>query len=288
MKTEYEIQSHHQNSVEQDALPPSQDEPKPTTDDIIIRGVDSYEPQPTPENQPDFDTLFETIKAEYKQEFETGLDFKVKSELVAQIFSSYKNPEIPNGYVNLNDMRLVITQQISDALGRHLMQAQVIENEWIPAAKLRPHWTPQYDKPTDFLVKDIPVLEAREEAHLNMVEYLNELQPIDKEVAFELTDAYVARFIEDARVEVVAILVQRQKDLKAELKRQKEELDRKAKELEENEKRADNVISELQVTITQLKDELSSTRTEVKQRDIEMLNNEMDVHLIKEAQGLAA
>ncbi len=287
MMTENSTLTRQQTNVEQQALFPTAQEPELTTDDVVIRGVDSIETPDTLENKPDFDTLFESIKAEYKVEFEDALDSKVERELVAQIFRSYKNKDVPNGYVNLNEMRIVIAQEISSSLERHLIQAQVIDNDWIPSARLRPHWTPKYDKPTDFLVKDIPMLEAREEAHLSMVEYLNVLQPIDKEEGFALTDAYVSRFIEEARHEVVAILVQQQEELKAEVERKKKALERNKQDLEESRLRADDKISELQQTIAHLTSELSASHIELGDRDIEMLDNEMAAYIANEAKVAA-
>ncbi len=250
-----------QKNVEQEALFLVKSEPEPTTDEIIIRGTDTYAPA---EPEAEEDSHEDRVKALFEQEkidFHTLLDFKIKKELVAQLFKDQPD-YIPKGAVNLVDVQEMLSSHITQAIESNSHQANYIDMVSIPKARTR-YETPVKDIPGDiaYLVKDIPTLEAREDSYIAMAEYLTDYLPEGDEKLFRLTEEYVLRLLPDARAEAVDILKQ---------------------QLEEEKRRAELAIKELESTIGILSAELTDARSEVSQRDVQMLDSEMDAHLAQE------
>ena len=281
MMTEYT--PHTQTLLERDALSPSAPEPERTTDDVIIRGVDTYKEELLEKIEDSYDEQVEALFTQEVTDFHTLLDFKVKGEIVAQLFKA--RPEgVANGSINLTEVRAVLTNHIAQAMESNNHQAQYIDNVAIPKARTR-FEAPVKTIPGDihYLNKDIPLLEAREDSYMKMVEYLNVLQPSTVDDSYDLAEAYIARILPEARQEAIDIL-----------KLQKEQAEAEKKKAEAAQQKAELKIEQLETTIDTLQVELAETREEVAQRDVQMFDAEMEDHLstvddlTEEAKRLAA
>jgi len=264
-----------QPTAERDALFPTAQEPELTTDDIVIRSSDSYIPGSEEATEDPYELQVAELVAQEKADFQALLDFKLKSELVAQLFKT-QSPDVPKGSINLTEVQAVLSTQIAQASGSYIQQATFIDTESIPSAKGR------FEAPADkvslddkaeqpkvvipYLEKDISLLEAREDSYLAMVSYLSEYQPTSSDALLDLTEAHIQRLLPDAQREAIDILRQQRTELKA----QKEQ--------------ADAQIANLEKQINVLSVELDKTRAEVDQRDIQMYDLEMQDHLAEVTQ----
>lgn len=199
------------------------------------------------------------------REFHTSMLFKVREELVAQLFTTSDPESADIGYINLQAIVEVIAKETKDEKDHSFAQATYLSNSAIPAARNRPSFDPSLKNPSDYLTKDIPVLEAREEAHLAMVSYLEQYQQATDEDRTEFAELFVRTLLPEARKEASAIITQ----LQYELEEQKRQIDQKIAKLE---KKRRTILEGSQHDET---------------RDSEILHNEQVSYLTEQAKGLA-
>lgn len=230
----------------------------------ILIGEDSLETSLDP-----YEAQVATIFEKEKENFHALVDFKVKSELVAQLFKSH--PEgIAKGSINLTEVQSLVATLVAHDRDINNEHAQTMDNKIIPQARNR------FEVPitptqgvTPYLEKDVPILEAREDAYVLMTNYLHEYGSVSQDEYRDRTEAIVARLLPEARQEAINIL-----------KEQRELLLAQAKE-------ADKKIGALE-------QELGIAKAETEGRDIEMYDKEMEAHLAEvdhltdEAKKLAA
>lgn len=243
--------------------------PRPTTDEVIILGEDTYETPaeaqanateadtPTAENQAYLSTV---------QELDSWLVMKVKNELVAQVFKG----GIEDGAVNISNVASMLQKEIMLEKDKHFQAAIYLENDVIPHAGLRLQANLVSSAPYTYWKNDITNLWNRVEVHQQMVSYVEKLEQTGNDWAYDLSENYIIRTRNEAREEALSILLQ-----------QKEEL-------ELRKKADDDRIAKLEGAIEQLAGELNLANDKITQRDMQILDNEMTRHLQKEGIELAA
>jgi len=206
----------------------------PSESDIVMREPDYEEELPFPPNVipnenvfvfPDSEAYAEALEDDerhifegHQEVFHSSFTFKVRNELVAQLFQSYADKDRTDDSIDFKHVATEIGKEVTAERDRHFMNANYLANTAIPAARLRPSYTPDYKNPSDYLQKDIPVLEAREEAHRAMSSYLEEFTPKSPEAALEFAEQLTRQFLPEARAEVAKILAEQIEALEAQKK----------------------------------------------------------------------
>lgn len=242
--------------MERDALSPSE----PATDEIVVLGYDSHpirtevlpvvpgqEKQLTPEEKRNM-RIDHDAKA-MMREFDGWLQFKVKTELVSQIFKGLKkvdseqeaeeneglteqeiaDKDIEKKYIDITKIAAIISTEVTEFSNTHYQSARGLENEIIPEAEMRDSPVLDSKNPSIYWKKDVSNLFERVDVHDEIVARIELLGVKDPEVMDAFVDAYIARANEDARDEVIKILLQQKNDLESQGIKQA----KKIKELED-------------------------------------------------------
>ena len=146
---------------------------------------------------------------DHYEEFHSGFIFKIRNELVAQIFRSFNDTDIPEGSIDFMNLAEMMQKEVTSEKNFHFMQAQYLDVTAIPAARTRPVFSESYSgNPSAYLERDIPHLEAREEAHLAMNEYLDAFLPVATEERVDFAEQLARQFLPEAKNEALKILTE--------------------------------------------------------------------------------
>jgi len=258
--------SHKQTLAERDALHPTE----PTTDEVIILGEDAY-PSRTELIPVSQEQLLERNPNSgfyaAVQELDGWLLFKVKNELVGQIFDPHSTDRQS---VNIAAVATTLQAEIAAEKAKHSESAAKLENETIPSAGMRTEPEMNSKNPYIYWQKDVENLWERVEVHMNMVEYIDAFEGTGEDWLYDLSEQYIARAREGARDEAIQILLQ-----------QREELEEKKRHDAER-------IEQLEAKLGVLTAEKEQAQAELQERDMQLLDDELVTHLTEEAEKLAA
>ena len=239
--------------------------------DVIIRSENSYEEaasdahevattevEVTREGRVDEGTAVELTA------LDSWIEFKVRNELVAQIFKS----EVDDGLVNIADVATIITTEFEAERKKHEMNVARIRTTVIPRAELRTE--PIFNDSTAYWTKDIDNLVIRADIHQDMIGYIEGIQATGEDGLYSLAEEYISRTVTEARDEALAILLTQKQSLEA------------AKQVD-NER-----IAALQETIHILEVELAAANQQIQERDTALLDSEAEAYLRRDANIFAA
>lgn len=190
------------------------------------------------------------------------LEFKVRNELVAQIFKN----EVDEGLVNIADVTRVISAEMELEREKHQMSVTHIRTVVIPRAEKRNQ--PTFSDSTAYWKKDLDNLEARATIHQDMVGYIHAIQNTGEDALHSLAEEYIGRTITEARDEALAILVEQKQSLEAQ-------------NTEDTER-----IAALEETIRMLQAELADATQQIQERDTALLDYELEAQLQKGTNSL--
>lgn len=280
--------SRSENSAPEPTIPTTNAD----TDSHFIRSNNSYPEKITYE---DYSRELEERNQEIVKEdtasrvveLDQWLQFRVRSELMDQKFTSLElKEEAPQ--TNIFAVKAVLQKELEDQQDANLLAAFRIENETIPRALSRQ--TTLHGNALAYSVHDVDNLRNRSAAHLNMYDYIqiirtpSELlskqgdkdvddetrQKLEDEMLFSLAEAYIGRTKEDANIQVAAYLDSQMKTLEY------EKATLEAKSLKDVER------------IAELEAELEKVTRQRDDRDLQLLDQELNQHLEKQAVDLAA
>ena len=225
--------------------------PVVTTDDIVVRGIDSY--IPLVEAVKTYEEIVEIgTKVQYK-EFQDWLNWRVKNELVSQIFHGLGEPDLQ---LNIHSVHDVIWKEITSQRDHHFQSAAHIENTLVPLATSRPTARPEIAG--YYWQKDVPNLEARGEIHAAVSQRISTtLAVLSENALYDFTEDYIKELKLEAQQESLKIAKQRINDL--ELEEQRNQLQ----------------ITELQTIAATLAAQLEKSKVEVADRDVALHEYEM-------------
>ena len=225
MKTEYAIQTQHQNNVEQDALFPTSQEPELTTDDVIIRGEDSAEHPFKSFDIESFDPeeRFERTVASLRYEYDKVLDFNVKNDLVAQLFD---DSIVTSGAFDTKRVARLIEKQMRVEKDRHATAVDYITDSAIPTAERRlelvaeelatgthtPQELSKLQKRVTNLENDVTNFDLRMNAHQRLADHIKAQYAslvIGEDGFIGAAEAAIVSLGDSAKSEVEAIYAER-------------------------------------------------------------------------------
>ena len=226
-------------------------EPEPTTESRIVRGEDVY--IPLPEEDKSYQTIVEIgTEVQYK-EFQDWMNWRVKNELVSQIFHGLGQADLQ---LNIRSVRDVIWKEITSQRDHHFQSAAHIENTLVPLATARPTARPEISG--YYWQKDISNLEARAEIHAAISQRISTTLAV-------LGDSELYDFAEDYT-----------KELKLEAQQEALKIAKlRITDLEHEEQRNQQQMTELQTIAATLAAQLEKSKTAVADRDIELHEYEM-------------
>jgi|GEM_PF-2189742 len=136
------------------------------------------------------DRMFATAK----KELDTWLLFRVKNELVVQLYRNRMHGQP----LSMSDVEVVLQKEITLERDTHFQTAFRIESEDIPQARLRelPEGVYKYSK------CDVDMLWDWEETHTRMVEYIQTIEQSGEGWLSDMAGHYVARAYDIAEDEV--------------------------------------------------------------------------------------
>ncbi|MDB5160022.1 MAG: hypothetical protein JWO99_285 [Candidatus Saccharibacteria bacterium] len=238
------------NTYSEVTLPKNTTEPTTDSNEVIVRGTDEYLEQP--EQTKTYEQIVEEgVEAQYG-EFKDWLNWRVKNELVAQIFHGLGQDNLQ---LNIGSVRDVIRKEMTSQRDHHFQSATHIDTTVVPLAKMRPEAQP--DIPGYYWQKDVPNLEARSEIHLEVSERISQFAMLDETALYDLSEKYIRELNVEAQKEALTIAVQ------------------KIKDLEEQERKNKLEMVDLKSVAAVLAEQLKKAEAHIADRDIELHEYEM-------------
>jgi hypothetical protein len=253
-----------QTLMERDALYPSQPKPDTLTNDQIVpsensTGLESFVQQSDKTAE---ELIVDGISLELSQ-FEAWLGYRVKNEVLRQIFDK----EIPEGEIDITAVASIVKNEVETERDRRFQSSMELENDTIPTAALRQ--LPDEKSPTSYWRKDVANLEVRSGIDSGLSSLLDTIADTGEDGLRDLSEVLIAEVHNEARDEAIRILVQQERDLRQQHDRDQEQ------------------IQSLREKVVTLHNELQSAKQDIQDRDLELLNQEVETHLRSE-QSLAA
>lgn len=214
-----------QTLAERDALYPSSVE-EVTTSDVILISEDAAETTPEDKVEEKYEDKVERTLNDKKHEYNFVLNFRVKNELIKQIFNDI---DVDTGAINIDAVAQVIKKEVTAIKDEHFQSALYVENTLLPAAHVS-----QQIGISQYSPRDVENLSVRADAHLAMIEYIEQNAPSNSDGYTELSEAKIRELLPVARDEALAILIQ-----------QREEFERQERVAEERRQRIDRAIRTL-------------------------------------------
>jgi hypothetical protein len=254
MAYENEITSARSTSEELPTLPSMEqtEEYKVTTSDVIILGEDALNSAETYK-----EIMSEVVDEEIKAEvvaLDFWIEFRVKNELVSQIFSNIDAKDLQ---IDISSVQDVVTTEIE--LQKTNLETAVsrIESSSLPEAYQQ--MEPIANK---YWIKDVPNLKRRQSIYTGTLQHVNNYVNSSKDGLYSETEVYIQRSINAAQMEVIKIQAQLNAELELENQRQ----------LNEN---------------NQLKTKLGQAVSDIEERDIAQYDKELVDFLTDEARDIA-
>ena len=255
-------------------------EPSPIrTEDVIIPGYDIIVEQPVQEKTEQTEEEKAEARAQKAQELleeaiqselytlDGWLLFKVKSELVSQLYTNIGN----EAGVNIAHIQEVVNAELQKEKEKNLDQALHVAGI-IPYAAMVP--TNPLKGPDSYWVKDIDNLQRRVDVHYEVVSFIESIESQGDDGMYSYTEDFVKRTQIEARDEVISILKDKLVSTEAMNEARIEELQ-------------DGVIileAEVEFAKEQRDDNRKSNDNDV---DIELYDKELVTHLTSQAKDLA-
>jgi hypothetical protein len=241
------------NNTEREALFPTE----LTTDDVIILGEDTVNESSLSQKSAS-EHFQDTVKSELNT-IDSWLSFKVKNELVAQI---YTNIGAESSQINIAAVQQVITDELQGERDKNLQHALRL-NEVIPIAASREE--PGFNGQDFYWKKDVENLQQRMGVHREVTSYIKAIQASGDEGLYDLTETYIQRTLMEAQDEVLHILMQQKQEL------ENRDLQNKAR------------IAKLMGAIGTLETELEHAHDWIVEHDTSQLDQELMAELEKDA-----
>jgi hypothetical protein len=184
-------------------------EPIPlTTSDIIIPASDqvvekSYE-----------QIIHDGVEGKMKA-FDGWLGFKVKTELIAQIFT---NVGSENWQIDIGSVFVMLKKEISNEKNVNFQSANELENTTIPLAISRDGDEKTKDPTktaTFYKVKDVDNLWARAAIHSEISMRLNAIEETGDEGIYDLSEVYIQQLYPMAKSEALRLALLQKQELEA-------------------------------------------------------------------------
>lgn len=210
-----------------------------------------------------YDRLVETGLLHERYSFDRWIDFKVKNELITQIFKNIAKRDAP---INIASVAALIEAETTSEKDKHAQGAAHLEYNALPAAHM--HTTPTYSSEFSYSERDIESLTARVDIHLGMVEHIEAHQPRSTDEYFALAERKIEEQYRTAQAEVISILEEQKRTLEY----KQEVLEKKKQELELEGEVLESIIATLH-------DELADTKEQLVGRDFELYDKEVIEHL---------
>jgi hypothetical protein len=184
--------------------------------DNIISGEDILSP---------IDIAIESVDIDIREQVLAGLEsekvsldewlrFRVKNELVAQIFTTAKLADHSEYTIDITAVKNVMISEM-DLQKSHAEEISLHIETLIPVAKGR-FIAPDRD-PNRYVHSDVTTLEARSAIKELAVYYIEALQVKSDDDLHDLTETYIEETLEAARTEVIDYLAYRNNKLEEEL-----------------------------------------------------------------------
>jgi len=242
--------------------------PKPSVKEV--EAVEASEPSQdiSPENKGEsaeerYDRLVETGFLHERYSFERWIDFKVKNELITQIFKNIATRDAP---INIASVASLIEAEMTSEKDKHSQGAAHLEYSVLPEA--HKHSSPIHTNEFAYSERDTESLTARVDIHLKMVEHIEENQPKDAEAYHSLAERKIHEQFRSAQTEVISILEEQKRTL---------EYKQQVLEHEKHDLKLQGEV--LEAIITTLHDELTETKGQLVDRDMQLYDKEVVEHL---------
>jgi hypothetical protein len=160
-----------------------------------------------------------------------------------------------------------VKNEVETERDRRFQSSMELENDTIPTAALRQ--LPDEKSPTSYWRKDVANLEVRSGIDSGLSSLLDTIADTGEDGLRDLSEVLIAEVHNEARDEAIRILVQQERDLRQQHDRDQEQ------------------IQSLREKVVTLHNELQSAKQDIQDRDLELLNQEVETHLRSE-QSLAA
>ena len=187
-------------------------EPNPLkTEDIVITGYDTIVEQPVQQEVEQTTEEKAEAKAKKAQELleeaiqselhtlDAWLSFKVKSELVSQLYTNIGN----EAGVNIAHIQEIVNAELQNEKEKNLDQALHVAGI-IPYAAMVP--TNPLKGPDSYWVKDVDNLQRRVDVHYEVVSFIESIESQGDDGMYSYTEEFVKRTQIEARDEVISIL----------------------------------------------------------------------------------
>lgn len=247
----------------------------PTTSDIIILGENATASEQEVQKKGTKELLTDATMGAFR-----GLDgwlaFRVRKELVTQIYSSIENEETN---IDVDSVRVALNEELTAEKQKNISQASHLEDILPIAAKKEKSVKPG----DDYSVKDIDNLQMRLRVHHEVVALIDAIESTGDEGTYHLAESYIQQTRLDAHNEVLSIYSQR----KAELEDQNKKLRMRNASNEAKITELEGIIASLKNEIEYTNGQLEERNEQIEDRDVQLLDNELVNHLTKEAQDLA-
>lgn len=231
----------------------------PSTSDVIILGEDAVTRSIETRAQEAPEVRLEKGMQNEKFELNKWLVWNVKNDLVVQIIKSNS----ASTYIDISRTHSIVTSMLSQERDRHFQYHHMLENEFIPAAQLRTDMPTSFRKGTEYWSKDVDNLHMRSDIHEGMTEYIAAIERTGEDSLRSLTEEYIQQVLPTAREEALHILLAQQAEHEAQAQQHV------------------RLIAELRHIIGGLQSQLED-------RDAQLLDSSLDLHLAQKAPDIAA
>jgi len=189
----------------EDTLP--QKAPELTTSDVVILGEDSVGHVEV--QKPSEDVLRDGVNA-ILQSFDGWLSFKVKNELITQIYQGRGADDLQ---INIRSITDIVHEAIVREKDQHFQDATRIENENIPLTKKRA--AESYGQSKIDLTHDIERLEMLVDVNYEVAQRIEQIEATGDEGIQDLSENYIQLMEVSARDAVLQIVTSQKQELEA-------------------------------------------------------------------------
>jgi hypothetical protein len=214
--------------------------PELTTADVIILGEDNVEQQTPTQEQ------VERYVGKELSLVDSWLQLKVKNELVVQLYRGLENVDFEIDTKAVGD---VISSELTHEREKNLDQALHVHT-LIPYAAINAE-TP--NGPDEYGHRDVQNLQRRIDVHHNVIDHIKAIEATGEDGLKELAVNYIEQTKDQARNEVIGVLMQQKKELEV----------------------SDQTNT---LRIKQLEAALEQANEQILDRDMQLLDQELTIH----------
>jgi len=257
-----------QNNFQGDTLSGNPDSPFDGATDLSVPEVGIFGENSHTENEIEDKTYGESLphislKSELRA-LDAWLSWKVKNELITQIVS---RGGVDGEQINVSSIKSALCNEIDGEKDKHTQSGEYIDRTVIPGAAAR--LKPRVDVAGVYWAKDVSNLQSRSEIHFEIADRLDAIASTGDDGLYDLTEKYIQRTMPEASRDALTIVLQQRQELEA-VKRRDE-----AK------------ISELEGLIDILGVQLQEAQAKIADRDLQMHDQELTLHMLTDAKKIA-